>query len=146
VAAIGIMVLSGWRIFNASPLFDFVFPRGGDPRRRPAMAFRRHVVAGGQWADPSAPRRFVMAKPGMMKEDMHEGVMRKEAQMTEIVEQETGSMERDGQPVVHANGWVVHGIATRQHARRSCFCAPLAEILRKGARGGLSAMSPSKSF
>ena len=27
LVAIVIMVLSGWRIFNASPLFDFVFPR-----------------------------------------------------------------------------------------------------------------------
>lgn len=26
--AVVIMVMSGWRIYNASPLFDFVFPRG----------------------------------------------------------------------------------------------------------------------
>lgn len=27
VLAVVVMVLSGWRIYNASPLFDWVFPR-----------------------------------------------------------------------------------------------------------------------
>ena len=47
--AVLVMIASGWRIYNASPLYDFSFPRdytlGGWLGAR-CMAFRRHVAAG----------------------------------------------------------------------------------------------------
>jgi hypothetical protein len=39
------------------------------------------------------PMTSPMAKPSMMKEDVHEGMMRQEAQMKEMMEEEARSMK-----------------------------------------------------
>ena len=52
-----LMIMSGWQIYNASPLFDFRFSSqhhaGRLARRRAALAFRRDVAVDGQRPDLS---------------------------------------------------------------------------------------------
>ena len=76
--AVLVMIASGWRIYNASPLYDFSFPRDYAGRlagRRAAMAFRRHVAAGPERSSvpgvepgqrPAAPQILPLSPRGVL--------------------------------------------------------------------------------
>ena len=64
--AVIVMIGSGWEIYNASPLFAFVFPHaitlGGWLAGAPALALRGHVGAGREWS--RLPRRWASQAAG----------------------------------------------------------------------------------
>src|SRR5215813_4127968 len=71
--AMVVMIGSGWEIYNASPLFPFVFPPRDHPRRlacgRAALALRGNVAIGGEWSRLSPAWYRDWALPAQARSD-----------------------------------------------------------------------------